>query len=122
MLEGVENIESAYMMAKKLFSMEEYPTAIFVSGEMMVLGIYRAILENGLKIPDDVSVVGFDNIITAEYMIPPLTTYDSMIDEIARMGVENLIGQIEKKKKVKRIKIRGAVIERASVKKMEDTI
>lgn len=121
-LEGVEDIESAYRSAKELFSMEEYPTAVFVSGEMMVLGIYRAVFENGLKIPDDVSVVGFDNVITAEYMIPPLTTYDSMIDELARIGVENLIGQIEKKKKVKRVKIKGAVIERASVKKMEDNL
>ena len=50
------------------------PTAIFVSNDSMAIGAYRAIAERGLRIPEDISVVGFNDQPNAKYMMPPLTT------------------------------------------------
>jgi DNA-binding LacI/PurR family transcriptional regulator len=53
---------------------EERPTAVFAANDQMALGAYRAIIEAGLRIPQDVSVLGFDDIDEAEMFAPPLTT------------------------------------------------
>ena len=86
---------------------------------MMVLGVYRAIAECGLSIPEDVSVVGFDNIYTAEYMYPALTTYDSMVEEVSRKSVEILLKEIEEGGDTQKIVMRGDVIEREPVRSLD---
>ena len=112
-------MEDAYHKAKELFSREDHPTAVFVSEEMMVLGVYRALTECGLSIPQDVSVVGFDNIYTAEYMYPALTTYNSMVEEVSRKSVEILLEEIEEGSAPQKIVMRGDVIERESVRSLD---
>ena len=118
-LSNATEVEDTYHKAKALFSREDHPTAVFVSEEMMVLGVYRAIAECGLSIPEDVSVVGFDNIYTAEYMYPALTTYDSMVEEVSRKSVEILLKEIEEGGDTQKIVMRGDVIERESVRSLD---
>jgi len=109
-------LKDAYNSVIRIFAKKgEHPTAIFVFEEVMVMGVYRALHELGLRIPEDVSVVGFDDVYTTEYMIPPLTTYDSGIGEMARLGVENLIQEIETKEPGESVKLRGDIIYRSSV-------
>ena len=118
-LSNATEVEDAYLKAKALFSRADHPTAVFVSEEMMVLGVYRAIAECGLSIPQDVSVVGFDNIYTAEYMYPALTTYNSMVEEVSRKSVEILLEEIEEGSAPQKIVMRGDVIVRESVRNLD---
>ena len=57
-----------------LMDLPDPPTAIFLSNDMMALGAYDALKERGLRIPEDVSVVGYDDREIAQFMRPPLTT------------------------------------------------
>ena len=60
----------------------------------MALGAMRAIKDKGLRIPEDISVVGFDNIEMAQYSSPPLTTIDVDKKQLARLSVRTLIDRI----------------------------
>ncbi|MDT0143467.1 LacI family DNA-binding transcriptional regulator [Microbacterium sp. PRC9] len=64
---------SGYRAMRQLLA-EERPTAVFAANDQMALGAYRAIIEAGLRIPQDLSVLGFDDIDEAEMFAPPLTT------------------------------------------------
>jgi DNA-binding LacI/PurR family transcriptional regulator len=77
--------------------MEKYPeiTAIIAGNDDIALGIYRAAWQKGLKVPDDISVVGFDDNYYTGMSAPPLTTIHQPVDEMASHAVQLLIRQIE---------------------------
>lgn len=87
--------ESGYKAAMKLFSKEK-PTAIFVANDTMVIGVMKALSELNLKIPDDVSVIGFDDIEVAKYLQPPLTTIRQSLLQMAYIATNDLIKSNEK--------------------------
>jgi len=70
-------------------------TAVFVANDDMAIGVMRAFAEAGRRVPEDVSVVGLDDIPTAAYLSPPLTTVRQDFDNLARDGLERLVRQIE---------------------------
>ena len=87
--------ESGHQAAQRLLALDEPPTAIFAASDMMAIGVIRAAAEAGLTVPDDLSVVGFDDIQLAQYMHPPLTT---LAQDKPGLGVEAarvLLRQIE---------------------------
>ena len=63
-----------YELLKELYQEGNLPTALFVANDSMAAGSYRAAYELGLHIPEDISIIGFNDIPAAKYMIPPLTT------------------------------------------------
>ncbi len=67
---------------------EEF-TAIFASNDQMAIGAVRAIKEKGLKIPDNISIIGFDNIEASSIIDPPLTTVMQPIYEIGKKSHRN---------------------------------
>jgi DNA-binding LacI/PurR family transcriptional regulator len=69
--------------------------AVFVGNDQMALGVLRALHELGRRIPEDISVVGFDDIPEAAYFTPPLTTVRQRFDEIGRRALALLLEQIE---------------------------
>ena len=69
--------ETGYAAMKELLDVEPRPTAVFGMNDMMALGAMRAILEAGLRIPEDIAVVGYDDMRFAEFINPPLTTVRS---------------------------------------------
>src|SRR6185436_210089 len=75
--------------ARQLLALEKPPTAIFASNDQMAMGVFEAAEELGLKIPDDLSVVGFDNISESKYM--GLTTVDQFISEMGYVATGMLI-------------------------------
>lgn len=87
---------SGYKAAKKLLAQEK-PTAIFSANDSMVIGAMQAIYEENLKIPDDISVIGFDDIEMAPYLKTPLTTIRMDLHQIADLAMSNLIKSIENK-------------------------
>lgn len=70
-------------------------TAVFASNDQMALGVYHAAHEHGRRIPDDLSVVGFDDIPEAAHFWPPLTTVLQDFTELGRRSVEHLVAEIE---------------------------
>ncbi len=116
----VDTIDETYQRTVEMLKREDRPTAFFASIDLMTVGIYSGISQCGMRIPEDISVAGYDNIFITQYMTPPLTTYDAPVDELARESVECLIRKIENKmegpaeKKV----LRGSLIERGSVAKI----
>ncbi len=102
----------AYSETKALLE-KARPTAIFVANDIMALGVARAILEKGLKIPDDISIIGFDNIKQAEWLNLELTTVSADLKEIAEESVKQLFeNSTEKSHKICDVN----VIERKTVK------
>lgn len=88
--------ESGYRAGLRLLcEYEERPTAIFCSNDMMAIGLYRAISEQGLRIPEDVAVIGFDDIDLSYYFNPPLTTIEQPKTEIGQAAVSLLLERIK---------------------------
>lgn len=92
--EGDWSAVSGYRAARELLS-DTDATAVFASNDQMALGVYHAAREAGRRIPDDLSVVGFDDIPEAAHFWPPLTTVLQDFTELGRRSVERLIAEIE---------------------------
>jgi len=83
--------ETAIGLTHNLLALDDPPTAIFASNDMSAIGVYQAAQEAGLRIPEDLSVVGFDNLRDAACMNPPLTTVDQYISEMGKIAVEMIV-------------------------------
>jgi DNA-binding LacI/PurR family transcriptional regulator len=94
-LEGDWSAASGYAAGRELASAGDV-TAVFAANDDMAIGLIRALTENGLRVPDDVSVVGFDDIPVSAYVTPPLTTVRQPFDAVAEEGLRLLVQAIEK--------------------------
>jgi DNA-binding LacI/PurR family transcriptional regulator len=74
--------------ARALLSRPDRPTAVFTANDMQALGVYQAARELGLRIPDDLSVVGFDDVPAVAWVDPPLTTVHQPLAEMATAATE----------------------------------
>jgi LacI family transcriptional regulator len=83
-----------YAAAQKLLALGEYPTAIFASNDLSAFGTIEAIRQHGLRIPEDISVVGFDDIPQASLVYPKLTTVRQPLTQIGREAVTMLLEYI----------------------------
>lgn len=84
-----------YQAASKLLDLDHPPTAIFASNDLSAFGAMQAVHERGLRIPEDVSVIGFDDIPQASLVHPKLTTVRQPLDEMGRVAVRMLLEQLE---------------------------
>jgi LacI family transcriptional regulator len=84
----------AYTCAQELLSLDEPPTAIFASNDVSAFGAMEAIRDRGLRIPDDVSIIGFDDIPQATQVHPALTTVRQPLAEMGRRAAQLLFTQI----------------------------
>jgi len=94
-IETPQKIERAYLITKQLLRKNDNPTAIFSLSDMMCIGIYQAIYEEQLRIPDDIAVVGYDDLPVTRFMDPPLTTVYQPKYEVGNLAAELLIDQIK---------------------------
>jgi DNA-binding LacI/PurR family transcriptional regulator len=89
------NINEAYEAAKTLLAERRDFTAIVAGSDFMAIGILRALTEHGLRVPDDVSLVGFDDVEFSQYTTPPLTTVRQDPVAMGSGAVRRLIEIIE---------------------------
>src|SRR4051794_22386593 len=94
-IEGDWSASSGYTAGRELAVAGDV-TAVFAANDDMAVGLIRALLEAGLRVPEDVSVVGFDDIPVSAYVTPPLTTVRQPFDAVAREGLRLLVQAIEK--------------------------
>lgn len=100
-------------------SKNNLPSAIFAGTDLMAIYAIKAIQDFGLKVPDDISVVGYDNTYMAQYSSPPLSSVNVPIDDISQFAVENLIKLINQEEYVKEYKFETQLILRNSVKNLK---
>jgi LacI family transcriptional regulator len=77
-----------------LLTLPDRPTALFVCNDLMAMGAISAATAAGLKVPDDISIIGYDNVALAEFMSPPLTTINQPKEELGRLAVTQLMSRI----------------------------
>ena len=87
--------DSGYQQMKDLLNLDDQPTAVFIANDLMALGAYEAIFEAGLKIPEDISIVGYDDIEVASVIRPSLTTISQPEYQLGVTAAELLINSIE---------------------------
>ncbi|MDW5325938.1 LacI family DNA-binding transcriptional regulator [Plantactinospora sp. KLBMP9567] len=83
--------ESGYSGGAALLDLDEPPTAIFASSDQMAFGAYEAVRRRGLRVPDDVSVVGFDDLPEARWASPPLTTVRQPLAEMGLLAARTVL-------------------------------
>ncbi|MGW0706310.1 LacI family DNA-binding transcriptional regulator [Streptomyces sp. NPDC002643] len=93
-VEGDWSAASGYAAGRELAANGEV-TAVFAANDDMAIGLIRALTEAGRRVPDDVSVVGFDDIPVAAFVTPPLTTVRQPFDAVAQEGLKRLVHTIE---------------------------
>lgn len=94
-VKGVFMESSGYSLTKKLL-LKQKPTAIFLGDDIMAIGAMKAIKELGLRVPEDISIIGFDDIELARHLTPTLTTLRMKIPEMSSIVVNTLITSIDK--------------------------
>lgn len=87
-LQGKWSPETGLNFGKKIARMNPRPTAIIVASDPMAVGVYKALTEEGLSIPKDISVVSFDDIEMAQFMTPALSSVKMKAAEMGQMSVE----------------------------------
>ena len=83
--------ESGYTGGTALLELDEPPTAIFASSDQMAFGVYEAVRRKGLRVPDDISVVGFDDLPEARWASPPLTTVRQPLAEMGMLAARTVL-------------------------------
>ncbi|ACG78865.1 transcriptional regulator, LacI family [Phenylobacterium zucineum HLK1] len=91
--EGAYTFDSGVERGRELLAIEPRPTAIFAANDEMAAGVLQAARQAGLRIPEDLSVVGFDDFQIASRLWPALTTVRTPTREIGRLAVERLLGR-----------------------------
>jgi len=114
-VEGDLRQESGYRQMKQLLGIKNPPTGIFAINDMVAIGAVKAIEEKELQIPEDIAVVGFDDIPLASIIKPSLTTVAQPKYEMGRMATEVLINKIEKGiQEPQRIRLKTKLVVRES--------
>ena len=112
--------ENGYLETKVLLSMPDPPTAIFATSDLITLGVLEAIDEGGLRIPDDISLVVFDDVDFGPFLKCPLTTVAQPKENMGELAVKILVERIKdsRRKEGKRIVLKPTLVVRNSVKEI----
>jgi LacI family transcriptional regulator len=94
-VEGNHTMEEGIKALAYLAGLKRRPTAVMCSNDMTAIGVMREAYERGISIPQDLSVIGFDDIRLAQFIIPPLTTIQMSQTELARMAFKALLAEVE---------------------------
>ena len=122
-LAGDFRLDTAYQKIihhwPQLKNSDELPTAIFAANDLMAIGALKAFAQLKIRIPEDISIIGFDNIPFSDCTCPPLTTIAQPTYLMGQKAVETLLKVIDKKKIKKSVEFETELIERDSVSRWE---
>jgi len=97
---GFFDVESGKKAMQQLLTLGEIPTAVYAAGDMLAIGAIKEIRRQGLKVPEDISIIGFDDIDIAAHITPSLTTIRQNTELIGKQAAALLIQQMDMKKKI----------------------
>ena len=89
------SVQNGYLETKLLMSRAQRPTAIFALSNTIMLGALKAIREAGLRIPEDVAFISFDNNLYMDYMTPSITRISQPVEDMAKLAVKILLDKIK---------------------------
>ena len=95
-IEGDHTLEGGAQAMRSLLTRRQRPTAVLCSNDMTALGVMRTCYEKSLSIPKDLSVIGFDDIKFAQFVLPPLTTIRMSQSDLADIAFRALLAEIER--------------------------
>ena len=95
-IEGNHRLDGGREALPTLSRLSKPPTALMCSNDMTAIGVMRAAFELGIRVPEDLSVIGFDDIRMAEFLIPPLTTIQMSQSELAKLAFEALLKEVKR--------------------------
>ncbi|WP_138755140.1 LacI family DNA-binding transcriptional regulator [Paenibacillus sinopodophylli] len=110
---------SGYEAMNRLLQQEVLPTACFIASDPMAVGALRALHEHGLRVPEDMAVVGFDDIEISAYLNPPLTTVRVYTEHMGRSAVQLLLERMEGREAAVHMTINTTLIVRESCGSMQ---
>ncbi|AHJ01716.1 TPA: substrate-binding domain-containing protein [Vibrio parahaemolyticus] len=109
--------EGGYQAFKKMAERGTLPSSIFVSNDMMAMGVINAANELGIKVPDDLSIIGYDDIHIAKFMSPSLTTIHQPKYRLGQAAVETLVRRLDdKSNEAQVVQLEPTLVVRNSVK------
>jgi DNA-binding LacI/PurR family transcriptional regulator len=94
-IEGDHTLDGGRDAMQKLLALPDLPTAVMCSNDMTAIGVLHALFEAKLRVPEDFSLIGFDDVHIAEYTIPPLTTVRMSCKDLARAAVSALLHHLQ---------------------------
>ena len=110
--------ESGRRLARRFLALTGRPTAVLAANDMIAIGAMQEFAARGVSVPDDVSVVGYDNIMLASLVRPGLTTVDPRSNEIGRLACRALVDMMEgETPEIRHVKVEPVLVERGSVKR-----
>lgn len=118
-IEGDWSIATGYASGKLVAAREVLPTAIFTSNDHLALGFIKALTEKGIKVPEDISIVGFDNIPEAKYFSPALTTIHQDFDELGKLAISRMLTQLKEPAKPHAFTIAPKLLVRESTQQLK---
>lgn len=108
--------ESGHKAMQQILSQKQRPTAVFCGGDIMAMGAICAADEMGLRVPQDISVIGYDNVRNARYFTPALTTVHQPKEQLGVTALDMLLERIlSKREQQQTIEVQPTLIERRSV-------
>jgi DNA-binding LacI/PurR family transcriptional regulator len=111
---GPDVLERSYQAGLKMGRASDRPTAFVCWSDLVAMGICRGLQEVGVRVPEDVALVGFDDIHLGAYFTPPLTTVAQPVEEICRKAMELLMEQLSGKKEVRQVAAQPRLVVRRS--------
>lgn len=110
------SIQNGYLETKLLLSSANRPTAIFALSYTILLGVIKAIKEAGLSIPEDFSIISFDDNISLDYMTPPISRVAQATDEMGQLAAKMLLNRLDNKNEmVSHVELSAELIIRNSI-------
>lgn len=113
-IETEQSIEAGYRAAEKIVFDHKLPTAIFAGSDMLALGVIEAATHYNWDIPQELSLIGYDDVLFSKLARVPLTTIDSRMSELGELAVQLLNERINGREELKQIKVQPSLVVRQS--------
>ncbi|PJC88076.1 transcriptional repressor PurR [Vibrio sp. HA2012] len=118
-IEGNFECDTAVEAADTILALDDKPTAVFCFNDTMALGLMSRLQQKGMRVPDDISVIGYDNIDLAGYFSPPLTTIHQPKRRVGKTAFEILLERIKNKEHERHVfEMQPEIVIRDSVKNL----
>ncbi|EGQ7689943.1 substrate-binding domain-containing protein [Vibrio cholerae] len=111
--------EGGYQAFEKLYERGKLPSALFVSNDMMAMGVIQAASQRGLRVPDDLSLIGYDDVHIAKFMTPALTTIHQPKYRLGKAAIDTLLYRLENPDTTAQVvQLEPTLVVRNSVRKL----